>query len=59
MENKEIVNQIKRCLVGACDDTCPYYRYEEKLCVSTEKFLPIAEEFLNEAESALVKMKGE
>ena len=53
MNNKEIVYQIKRCLVGACDDTCPYYYYEKKFCDTMDKFVPIAEKFLDRALNSL------
>ena len=55
MTNKKIADQIIRCLVGACDDTCPYYSFEENVCDSYYAFMPIVEEFLKKAEDMMDK----
>ena len=45
---RKLHEQIFRCIVGACDETCTYYKYDEKehiCCNSYPEFANMVEKY--------------
>ncbi|MDE5909846.1 MAG: hypothetical protein K2H52_14045 [Lachnospiraceae bacterium] len=47
----DLGNQVCRCIVGACDDTCKYYDAKKACCVGYEEVIQQAEKVFSEYES--------